>query len=865
MHPLETVSATASRESFSDETELRLRQETDEDEKDMNCCSWYWRHCVWPGLGLFGESYLLFSIGTMLPIWEILFDECFNEDCSSSLLAALHYSVVLGVIPGMLTIGYASKFTGRRTGSLVTAFLMASGAAGLTMTSLFLTENQETLVRSMVFFWFVFGFGVGGEYPMAASQASENAASRGIDKTHINENVQQQHEQQHEQQSKQGSSEHNVSNLSLEGRDGVMLTGDGVQGPNRNGGPSTPSPPIQSRGKQVQFVFSMQGLGILLNSVTMTALLVITANYIDRLEEENAQMSAYNKNQRAIGEENGDDHNNNNNNNNKDGNKYYSYGKYKLYDISSETANSLLAIWRLTYFFGMLVLGYVWYSRYYYLKESKIWLKNQRDQQQLLDQEPPLENMGIPVTPQPSQIIYKTFFTPTATLSQDASTKPMSLTEEENMKWKNSGLDVPSTSSAAAAAAANGGQNNPPIPQSSPSGMEAVKSNPPTDDAAAAAAKVSALRNSSSGHSQLSSKRKDLPQKPGEQSTKNQHQAQQTTKIGTMEGLGAVSIVPTLSNVSTISSLSAPSVMAHTSNDDENYYYHFMPDGGEAACGTVAKWSMLYQQYGVRLFGVSVCWLLWDIAFYGNKLFQSTFLLAMIGGRGNNGSNNGDDEDSLHSLMNFSICATLNAAVAFLGYIVAAFLVDIPAIGRRRLQQWGLVATGILFVVCGFLLDRMSSSSSSWLVVSLYFGTSFFGQVGPNCTTFLIPAEIFPTEIRTVCHGIAAASGKLGALFAAIIFNYTQSDLDMFLLSGYASLVAGAVTFWTIPESLGLPLEELDQKWKSMIENKPYHGPANQAKYLSVYERNQIAASSKAGDVATSTPTMDYRPEVEVY
>ena len=33
-------------------------------------------------------------------------------------------------------------------------------------------------------------------------------------------------------------------------------------------------------------------------------------------------------------------------------------------------------------------------------------------------------------------------------------------------------------------------------------------------------------------------------------------------------------------------------------------------------------------------------------------------------------------------LLKFSLCATLNAAVDIMGFIVAAFLVDIPAIGQ---------------------------------------------------------------------------------------------------------------------------------------------------------------------------------------
>jgi hypothetical protein len=104
-------------------------------------------------------------------------------------------------------------------------------------------------------------------------------------------------------------------------------------------------------------------------------------------------------------------------------------------------------------------------------------------------------------------------------------------------------------------------------------------------------------------------------------------------------------------------------------------------------------------------------------------------------------------------------------------------------------------------------------------------------------TTFLVPAEIFPTSQRTMCHGIAAASGKCGALLAAVLFHYV-GDVNMFLLSGYASFVACVVTFWTIPDTAGLDLYEIDRKWRMILNGRKgeYEGPANQPEFISLHE-----------------------------
>ena len=78
---------------------------------------------LWHGLGLFGESYLLFSIGTLRPIWETLYPNCFSgEECRPWLtFQSLSYCVVLGVMAGMVVIGLMAGRVGRRRGSIITA------------------------------------------------------------------------------------------------------------------------------------------------------------------------------------------------------------------------------------------------------------------------------------------------------------------------------------------------------------------------------------------------------------------------------------------------------------------------------------------------------------------------------------------------------------------------------------------------------------------------------------------------------------------------------------------------------------------------------------------------------------------------
>ena len=106
----------------------------------------------------------------------------------------------------------------------------------------------------------------------------------------------------------------------------------------------------------------------------------------------------------------------------------------------------------------------------------------------------------------------------------------------------------------------------------------------------------------------------------------------------------------------------------------------------------------------------------------------------------------------------------------------------------------------------------------------MYSLTFFFANFGPNVTTFVVPAEIFPARFRSTCHGISAASGKLGAIVGAFGFLYLAQSPDKNKTSaGYppgigvrnSLIMLGVVSFlgilftFLVPEAKGKSLEEI--------------------------------------------------------
>lgn len=599
---------------------------------------------LWHGLGLFGESYLLFSIGTLKPIWATLYPACFDEsdlsECAHPYLSykSITYSVVSGVMIGMVLLGILANNMGRRRGSILTASLMATGAVCMTLSSVLLSSSPSILFPVMSLSLFIFGVGVGGEYPLSASSASERAmvAMRKRRDEEADPKGRMQRlllsDDPEMWQTMEVSSPQTLTSDIRSTAPAIPLSPTNTTNDTRNS-LNSQNQRLRTRGKEVLMVFSMQGAGIFANSLLLTFLLRIS------------QRRDFN---------------------------------------NTENELSLLNIWRTTYAIGTIILVYVLVSRIIHLTESEVWAHDRAERE-----------------------------------VQESS--------------KETGFAPPK--------------------------VETVKSD------------------------KSDSKIPDiLPA------------MSQITLGSQFDGLGSTNLDGC----------------------------RVVPAVVESVKGKGSKIALLLKHYGVRLFGTSLTWLLWDIAFYGNKLFQSSFLIALTG------------EDA--TLMDITGASAINAFVALLGYYAAAAVIDDPDVGRLTLQQVGFIITGTLFLLCGSLSDRLSST---WLVI-IYFGSSFFGQCGPNCTTFLIPAEIFPTEMRTMCHGISASAGKLGALIASILFNFI-TEKQLFLFSGYASFIACCITFMTIPETTTLDLYEIDKQWRMILDGKKfdYEGPANDPKHLSFYERNQ--------------------------
>ncbi|WMV46894.1 hypothetical protein MTR67_040279 [Solanum verrucosum] len=165
------------------------------------------------------------------------------------------------------------------------------------------------------------------------------------------------------------------------------------------------------------------------------------------------------------------------------------------------------------------------------------------------------------------------------------------------------------------------------------------------------------------------------------------------------------------------------------------------------------------------------------------------------------------------------------------GYWFTVFLID--RIGRFTIQVIGFTMMTVFMFALAIPYHHWTLPGHHIGFVVLYSLTFFFANFGPNATTFVVPAEIFPARLRSTCHGISAACGKLGAMVGAFGFLYLAQPQDKTKAdAGYPAgigvrnslIVLGVVNllglFFTflVPESKGKSLEEMSRENEDSTE-----------------------------------------------
>lgn len=151
------------------------------------------------------------------------------------------------------------------------------------------------------------------------------------------------------------------------------------------------------------------------------------------------------------------------------------------------------------------------------------------------------------------------------------------------------------------------------------------------------------------------------------------------------------------------------------------------------------------------------CWFLYDICVYGVALFSGAIISALL-----------PTSDDVSSDQHIRSIASLQLIAQSFGFpaIILSILV-LPYTNTRHMQMFGFAMIAIAFIFLASLFHSKSTVS----VFSCYVFLYFWLQGGAGVSTFILPAQVYPTEIRSTFNGVSAAMGKSGAFVGSFLFG----------------------------------------------------------------------------------------------
>lgn len=200
-------------------------------------------------------------------------------------------------------------------------------------------------------------------------------------------------------------------------------------------------------------------------------------------------------------------------------------------------------------------------------------------------------------------------------------------------------------------------------------------------------------------------------------------------------------------------------------------------------------------RYLLTLLGTAGTWFVFDYAYYGNTISTPIIL----------------KDVTPHASLIASTALTLLifAVAAVPGYILAFMTMD--RIGHKRLQLIGFFFMGLAFLLIG-VIPGITKAIIPFLI--LYGLSYFFAEFGPNTTTFVLSAELFPVNLRTTGHGVSAGIAKVGAFIGVFLFPIIQSALGLSgtLTITFVFAIVGLLLTLVLPEPAGKSLEEVSNE-----------------------------------------------------
>jgi len=203
---------------------------------------------------------------------------------------------------------------------------------------------------------------------------------------------------------------------------------------------------------------------------------------------------------------------------------------------------------------------------------------------------------------------------------------------------------------------------------------------------------------------------------------------------------------------------------------------------GEHSGGSTGLSVLFTGPYLRRTLLAAGAWFTMDISTYGVGQFAPSVLATLFTGEHHGGT----------IAAEFS---SIRGSFALDGFLLLGFLLGmwlVPRVGQIKMQGIGflgmVLGMGILIVAMG---GPSGASQSTTLVLVGFCVFNLLMNMGPNSTTFGMPALLFPSEIRATAAGFSAACAKIGATLGTLFLPMLSKAIGLQYTLALLACLAG--------------------------------------------------------------------------
>lgn len=260
-----------------------------------------------------------------------------------------------------------------------------------------------------------------------------------------------------------------------------------------------------------------------------------------------------------------------------------------------------------------------------------------------------------------------------------------------------------------------------------------------------------------------------------------------------------------------LGAIPAAIVMWGTMNKEESAEFQ------AAKSDTSLSHALKKPEYWYKLIGTGVGWWCYDVVHYGPYLIAPVIINDIF-----------DVEEEDEDVGKVAWQTSFANSVGIPGVLTCIFLYKY--LGTKRQQWGGFLFIAATFLAMGSLYDTVDDTTLFFLFCVMTFGINS----GPSVTTFVLPSETFPAEVRATFNGLSAAMGKTGATMATFLdfFIYEKWGIKYCLYLYAIVAIMGAIITIIFVEDIDDPQRKGLNKDPSLAEERTLHKAAKHTEYV---------------------------------